>query len=109
MTDSNKKQVQKQKNMLLRKFSLERYMTLCYILSMKIYDVAEYIEKTRTTEAALAKMVGVSQSYISLLKNFKRRPSPEIARKLESITGVSLRNILFPVERGKQMRQPGKR
>lgn len=53
---------------------------------------------TKLPHKKIAEATGVSQAYITMLTNGKRRPSPQLARRLEKITGVPLQRLLFPGE-----------
>jgi HTH-type transcriptional regulator / antitoxin HigA len=62
---------------------------------MKYQSIQEYLEKTGTTEKEFAEKIGVSQPFVSLLKNGTRRPNPELAEKIEAITGIPFRKLLL--------------
>ena len=51
---------------------------------------------TKITQNVLAAQVGVRQSYISDLLNRKKRPSPEVAARLEKATGIHRLSWLYP-------------
>jgi DNA-binding transcriptional regulator YdaS (Cro superfamily) len=46
----------------------------------------------------LAEMIGVDPSYISHIKAGRRRPSPEVSKRIEEITNgdVTVLEMLFP-------------
>lgn len=50
----------------------------------------------KITQTEIAARVGVRQSYISDLLNRKKRPSPEVAARLEGVTGVHRLSWLYP-------------
>lgn len=47
----------------------------------------EYMKLEGLTETAIADRVGVSQPHIGRIRKRQRRPSPELALKIESLTG----------------------
>lgn len=55
-----------------------------------------YLQSRNLTQDALAQRLGVNQSYVSQLLNRKRRPSPEIAKRIEAATNgeVSAASLL---------------
>lgn len=60
----------------------------------------EYLKNNETTMAKFASAVGVTQPCISLISNGRRRPEPELARKIEKATNgaVTFRELLLPDE-----------
>jgi transcriptional regulator with XRE-family HTH domain len=61
-----------------------------------IYEnLKEYMENTGTKESEMAEKLGVSASYVNLIKNGERRPSPQLAEKIEAITGIPFRKLLL--------------
>lgn len=61
-----------------------------------IYEnLKEYMENTKTTEKELSEKLGISVSYVNLIKNGERRPSPELAEKIEALTGIPFRKLLL--------------
>ena len=60
--------------------------------------LAEYLEKNKITQAALAKMLDVSVVHAHTLIREKQFPSRRIAIKIDEITGglVSKEELLFP-------------
>ena len=61
---------------------------------MSYSTIREYLQKTGKSERQFARMVGKAQSHINMIKNGSRRPSPELARKIETITGIPFRSLL---------------
>ncbi len=62
---------------------------------IKYRSIREYLNRTGKTEGQLANLVNITQAYVNMLKNRKRRPTPELARKIEAVTGIPLNNLLF--------------
>jgi transcriptional regulator with XRE-family HTH domain len=58
-------------------------------------SLKEYLEHNDMAEKDLAKKLGVSISYVSMLKRGERRPSPELAKKIERVTGIPFRLLLL--------------
>ena len=54
-----------------------------------------YIRHTRTTGKELADTLGISVSYMSMLRLGQRRPSPELAQRIEKVTGIPFRKLLL--------------
>ena len=61
---------------------------------MKCESIREYKEMEKLKNHELAKMFGVSTLYISLLLNGHRRPSLELADKINAITGIPVLDLL---------------
>jgi transcriptional regulator with XRE-family HTH domain len=62
---------------------------------MKYGSIREYLKKTGTTEKEFAEKIGVSQPFVNLIKRGERRPTPEIAQKIEEITGIPFKKLLL--------------
>ncbi len=70
------------------------------ILSGMIHKtINEYLMHKHMTPKQLAAKLGISESYMSMLRSGRRRPSPELARKIEALTGIPLKNLLFKTGR----------
>ena len=61
----------------------------------KSQTLREYLKRSGRTEKQLARVLGVSQPYVNMLKNGHRRPKPEMAERIEAVTGVPILNLLF--------------
>lgn len=57
-------------------------------------SLLEYVERTSTTHAALAKQLGVSRSYVTLLIAGDRQPSLPLALAIERVTGVPAASLV---------------
>jgi len=57
-----------------------------------------YIEENQVNLKSLAEDLGVSHNYVTYLRDNKRRPSPQLALKIETITNgqVSRLELLYP-------------
>ena len=55
----------------------------------------QYLKNKRGRAKQLATELGITPSYLSMLKKRQRRPSPELAQRLEDLTGVPFRNLLL--------------
>jgi transcriptional regulator with XRE-family HTH domain len=51
-------------------------------------SLAAYFEQTGSPQIELARALGISKSYISLLVAGERQPSLELALRIEKLTGV---------------------
>jgi transcriptional regulator with XRE-family HTH domain len=58
-------------------------------------NLKEYLENSGVSEKELAEKLDISLSYINMLKNGDRRPSPQLAEKIEAITGIPFRKLLL--------------
>jgi transcriptional regulator with XRE-family HTH domain len=58
-------------------------------------NICDYLNRSGKTEKDLAEILGISIPYMNLLKHGKRRPSPELALKIERITRIPLRKLLI--------------
>jgi len=54
-----------------------------------------YLKHTKTTAKQLAERLGISDSYMSMLRLGKRRPSPQLAQKIEAVTGIPFKTLLL--------------
>lgn len=48
----------------------------------------EFMRDHKMTDQALAAQIGVSRPHLSRIRNGKRRPSIDVAAKLEAATGI---------------------
>ena len=60
-------------------------------------SIRDYLKGAGKTEAELAQLACISQAHVNMIKNGSRRPTPEVAARLEAITGVPLRTLLLKV------------
>ena len=60
--------------------------------------IKEFLEKRKMGVSEFARIAGLKQSYISLLVHQKRRPSADLALRIEQATGgaVTIMELLFP-------------
>jgi transcriptional regulator with XRE-family HTH domain len=65
------------------------------MVTMKYKTIEEYLERSGKTEKELAQLLGISQPYVNQLKRGERRPTPELAAKIEAVTGIPFRALLF--------------
>ena len=63
---------------------------------MKYSSLVEYIEKTGVTQVELANQIGISQPHLNQILSGNKRPSPEVAARIEEISGVPFRSLLLP-------------
>lgn len=61
---------------------------------MKYKSLDHYLKSTSIPTTKLAYDLGVSESYVSLLRRGKRRPGADVAIKLARMTGIPLGQIL---------------
>lgn len=71
-------------------------ISLANMSNMNRKSLSQWLLASGVTEAALAKKVGVTQSAINQIKSGRVTPSPETARKLERITKIPLKRLLYP-------------
>ena len=62
-------------------------------------NIRDYLKGSGKTEAELAQLACISQAHVNMIKNGSRRPTPEVAARLEAITGVPLRTLLLKVQK----------
>lgn len=71
-------------------------------------DLAKYLEKNKISDSAFARLSKLKQPTVWRIKNNKvKRVSPDSALAIEQATGgaVTLRELLFPGQRGKSKGQ----
>ncbi len=64
-------------------------------MNHKSKTIREYLMYSGRTEKQLARVLGISQPYVNMLKNGRRRPKPELAERIEAVTGIPILNLLF--------------
>jgi DNA-binding transcriptional regulator YdaS (Cro superfamily) len=52
----------------------------------KPHPLAAWMDKTRTSRAALIEMIGVKEAHLSLILSWKRNPSLPLAARIERAT-----------------------
>ena len=67
---------------------------------MKAHALKTYCAERGIKKKEMAAQLGVSQTFLSLMINYKRRPSPELAARIEKMTSgkVKFRELLMPQE-----------
>ena len=61
---------------------------------MKRYPLDDYIIRNNLKQKQLALHFGISEAHLSLIRRGLRRPSPDLARKIESETGIPFKELL---------------
>jgi transcriptional regulator with XRE-family HTH domain len=61
---------------------------------MKRYPLDDYIIRNNMKQKQLALHFGISEAHLSLIRRGLRRPSPDLARKIESETGIPFKELL---------------
>ncbi len=64
--------------------------------NMKLQSLREFKENKGLTNPQLAKTLGTSEIYVSLLLNGRRIPSRKLAQRISSMTGIPVLNLLYP-------------
>jgi DNA-binding transcriptional regulator YdaS (Cro superfamily) len=64
-------------------------------------ELRKYLESKKINMTEFGGLIGCNQSYISLLCQKKRRPSPGLALEIEKATGgkVTVMELLYPDEK----------
>ena len=57
-------------------------------------SLRDWLKRTRTSQVALAQVVGVSTPHLSNILHGKRRPSLTLALRLQQATGVAVENLV---------------
>jgi transcriptional regulator with XRE-family HTH domain len=66
------------------------------ILSNIIYKtINDYLINKHLSPKQLAAKLDISESYTSMLRLGRRRPSPDLAQKIEAVTGVPFKRLLL--------------
>lgn len=58
-------------------------------------NLKKYLESGHLSEKELAEKLGVTISHVNMIKRGERRPSPELAKKIEEITGIPFQALLL--------------
>jgi transcriptional regulator with XRE-family HTH domain len=61
-------------------------------------DIREFLKANQMRLSTFAQQAGLKQSYASLIKNGRRRPSPNLALRIQEATdgAVTVMELLFP-------------
>ena len=62
---------------------------------MRYDNIDQYIIHKKLNGKQLAGKLGISESHMSWLRLGKRRPSPDLAQKIENVTGIPFKNLLL--------------
>jgi transcriptional regulator with XRE-family HTH domain len=65
---------------------------------MRYKSISEYLERTGKKQKDLSAQLGISQAFLNEIKSGKKRPSPELAAKIEVLTGIPFRKLLLNKE-----------
>lgn len=65
---------------------------------MKYETLSQYMEATGEKQQDFADKIGISQPHLNQIISGNKRPSPEVAARIEKLTGVSFRSLLLPGE-----------
>lgn len=68
--------------------------------------LADYMRDQKINDAALAAQIGVSRPYVTRIRKGERRPSLDVAAKLEAVTGIPA--VSFAETQAKAVPAPGK-
>ena len=60
----------------------------------KYASLSEYLKRTGTTHGALAKRLGVSRPYVTLISKGERQPSLELALRIAAETGIPAASLV---------------
>lgn len=58
-------------------------------------SISGYLKHTKTTGKQLADSLRISEAYMSMLRSGQRRPSPELAQRIEAATGIPFKKLLL--------------
>jgi transcriptional regulator with XRE-family HTH domain len=58
-------------------------------------DIDQYMIYNRLNSKQLAHKLGISESYMCMLRSGWRRPSPDLAQKIEILTGIPFKKLLL--------------
>jgi len=74
---------------------------------MKTHALKTYCMEKGIRKKEMAAQLGVSPTFLSLMFGYKRRPSPELAARIERLTHgkVKFRELLLPQETRQQSRR----
>lgn len=59
-------------------------------------DLAQWMTDNRETDQSLAPKIGVSRVHVSRLRRRVHKPSPELAVRIEQVTGIPAWEFLKP-------------
>ena len=59
-----------------------------------MHPITRYREAVGISQAALAERVGCKRSMMNLIEKGDRRPSPELAGRIQEATGIDARKLL---------------
>ena len=65
-------------------------------LSIMIHkSINEFLMHKHMSPKQLAHKLGISESHMCMLRNGRRRPSPDLAQKIETVTGIPFKKLLL--------------
>jgi transcriptional regulator with XRE-family HTH domain len=63
------------------------------------HSLTDWLRETERQQTDLADELGISRAYLSQIIAGLRRPSPEVAARIDAVTGVDARTLLrIPLE-----------
>lgn len=61
----------------------------------KCSSIREYLRRSGLSQTEFARRIGVSKPTANLYVHGKRRPSPEIALRIERLTGIPFKRLVL--------------
>jgi hypothetical protein len=58
-------------------------------------DIDQFMIYNRLNSKQLAHKLGISESYMCMPRSGLRRPSPDLAQKIEAMTGIPFKRLLL--------------
>jgi transcriptional regulator with XRE-family HTH domain len=59
-------------------------------------ELREFQESLDLNQRQMARLLGISESYLSEILAGRKTPSKKLARKISQMTGISILKLLFP-------------
>ena len=59
-------------------------------------ELKEFQESLDLNQRQMARLLGISESYLSEILAGRKTPSKKLARKISQMTGISILKLLFP-------------
>ena len=65
-----------------------------YVMPKKPRTLDEYLERSKRSQASLARELGISRGYLSLILSGQRTPSRDLAARIARACGIAIESLV---------------
>jgi transcriptional regulator with XRE-family HTH domain len=76
------------------KWAIDERFAMCKLSAMDKHPITRFRESRKISQAAFAETVGCKRSMMNLIEKSVRRPSPQLAERIQTETGIDARLLL---------------